>query len=194
MLLRRLASLSLAPLAVLAACADDKDGPPPRDPLEHVAARSTACDAPRGSDLPGQNAPAGCKTDAVCTQGANGRCLQAGLGYAECSYDECASDADCGEGELCDCRGLAGSTRANRCVKAGCRTDADCGGPWCSPSLSPGGCGGTSLAFAGYFCHTGADECIDDADCKGEGAGGASCDYDPGAGHWRCSARDCVSD
>lgn len=189
----------LSALALLAAaCSSDPDrsGPPPKNPIKHRPIRPTACDAPRGSNPPAQGSiGAGCKSDADCTEGANGRCQVAGLAYAACSYDTCTRDADCEGGFLCDCRGTAGSVAANSCVKAGCQSDADCGGPWCSPSLAPGGCGGTSLAFAGYFCHNSADECVDDADCPGESAmGGASCDYDPGEGYWRCSVRSCVSD
>jgi hypothetical protein len=36
----------------------------------------------------------------------------------------------------------------------------------------------------GYFCHTTADACIDDADCPA----GGSCVYDLTKGHWTCAA------
>lgn len=203
MVLHRFAVLLGTALA-LGACADDPlpassveaaaSQPPPRLPAVHVAAVSSACASPRGSREP-TGTVAGCKLDAECTAGLNGRCLVAGLGFAACSYDGCAVDADCGAGGFCDCRD-EGGTGANSCVTGSdCRTDADCGGPYCSPSKKPDGCGGTSLSFQGYFCHSGRDACIDDADCaRPNTAGGASCDYDSGEKKWRCSVRECVSD
>lgn len=190
---------TLASLALLVACssndgaAAEPSGPPPRDPAVHRPTAPATCASPRGSSPPTSDV-AGCRADAECTEGLNGRCLQAGLGYAQCSYDTCTDDAACGEGAMCLCRS-EDSEGPNVCVTAGCRTDADCGGPWCSPSRTPDGCGGTSLRLEGYFCHGAADTCIDDADCQTEGAsGGATCDYDPELRHWRCSVRRCVSD
>lgn len=201
MLLPRLALLVGAAL-VFAACSETLPAnsveaattePPPRVPAVHVAAKSSACGSARGSNEPPDGA--GCKSDDQCTAGKNGRCLRTGLGFAECTYDECVADADCGAGGFCNCRG-EGATTANRCVVGSdCRTDADCGGPFCSPSLTPGGCGGTSLALQGFFCHSARDECIDNADCAGPDVPGeTTCDYDKAEKKWRCSVRECVSD
>jgi hypothetical protein len=68
----------------------------------------------------------------------------------------------------------------NTCVTGNCRVDADCGpGGYCSPSSNPTGCGG----LAGYYCHTLADQCIDDGDCTGSLQ---VCAYSTSAGLWQC--------
>jgi hypothetical protein len=121
---------------------------------------------------------AGPCTDTSCTSGANGRCeclweQNACGSHPICTYDDCASDADCGAGWACLCRetslpaGLtatASDTRRTVCVAASCRVDSDCGaGGYCSPS--------PSIACNDWFdvqyrCHTPADECLSDSDCS----------------------------
>jgi hypothetical protein len=55
---------------------------------------------------------------------------------------------------------------ANQCKKGNCRIDSDCGpGGYCSPATDA--CG----AVLGYYCHTAADECVNDDDCAGRDAG-----------------------
>lgn len=62
------------------------------------------------------------------------------------------------------------------CMPGNCRVDSDCesGGGYCSPSQNAGlfvcsdGCSGTcGGGLTGYYCHTAADECVNDCDCAG---------------------------
>ena len=86
---------------------------------------------------------------------------------------------------MCACQGTPYSTRANVCRPGNCRVDADCGPSGsCSPSQSTSGCGGD---LDGYFCHTAADECIDDADCVTESGMPQFCAHDKPSGHWKCA-------
>ncbi len=98
------------------------------------------------------NGDGGHCADTTCTSGANGRCecfrvpTACGSGPI-CTYDDCASDADCGAGWAFLCRetvlpaglgAMASLTRRTVCVAASCRVDSDCGvGGYCSPSPSP---------------------------------------------------------
>jgi hypothetical protein len=97
-------------------------------------------------------------------------------------------DTDCASGQTCACHdspykgGLD-----NACVAGTCRVDSDCGpGDYCSPSTDTNSCG----FLVGYFCHTLADECIDDTDCKMPMpvVGIATCAYSSSVGHWQCIA------
>jgi hypothetical protein len=142
-------------------------GIPPREPKLHRAA-ATECTAERPPGNVDPSAGGDCTTDAECTTGANGRCVQFLGDPAFCSYDECAKDADCGAASVCECRNPA-AYDANVCVHGNCLLDADCGqGGYCSPSavtLDPFCKEGVPIGSVGYFCHTAEDECIDDEDC-----------------------------
>jgi hypothetical protein len=106
-----------------------------------------------------------------------------------CSYDACAKDTDCGSADICDCRNSAASG-ANLCFHGNCRG----AGAFCSPSA-------TDLTFNcrmgvdpgayGFFCHTPADECVDDADCGGS-ALEHRCLFGVSVGHWACVATQCT--
>ena len=132
---------------------------------------------------------AGGGTGQLCT-GLNPACClpppQPGnLSVPYCTADQCATDSDCPGTSICSCGG--GCTR-NSCLSAECRVDADCGaGLYCSPSL-------VLCTFRVYTCHTPNDTCADDSDCS---PGFGTCNYDSGAGHWRCyvipPAADCAS-
>jgi hypothetical protein len=124
-----------------------------------------------------------------------------------CLYEECTSDDDCGSGSACFCSddatycggGYATSCPllgadsvcacgvANQCKKGNCRTDADCGQDgYCSPAIDD--CG----HVLGYYCHTAADECVNDEDCPGADAGPQAtlgCLPDPDANftRWICT-------
>jgi hypothetical protein len=148
------------------------------------------CPAGRGSgaSFPSEaSAPAGstCHTDANCTAGLNGRCLQGSrfpspFAY-ECSYDECESDAGCRVGLACVCRAFSQDTAANFCTLGGnCLTDADCSAPgYCSLSFDKV-C--PWVSSWGYFCHTPSDECWTDADCVSQ-----NCTFNVIASRWTCS-------
>ena len=129
---------------------------------------------PHNCPCPGAN----CMYDADCTSGVSGRCLapQPLLPGAQCSYDQCFSDADCPANTPCDCRDSAASSTPNSCLTGSdCRVDSDCGaGNYCSPS--PG------LAAA-YHCHTSRDTCVDDSDCRQP----EYCAFNEQTGYWSCA-------
>jgi len=143
--------------------------------------------------------PGGCDNDSQCTQGTNGRCLPPqGNGAGDyCSYDQCATDNDCGAGKVCQC----GATTppygrlGNSCVPGNCRTDSDCGpGGFCSPTEATS-CGSRS-GVVGYYCHTPDDACNNDSDCTDAGMGvssaGGYCAWQPMVSHWQCSYGICT--
>jgi hypothetical protein len=209
--MNRLALLPLLPLCVLWSCVRDEvdtsaddlgtsaDASPdgyvePADALPPVPGlpekhRPVAemCDDVRGPGSANPDFGGACGADAECTEGDNGRCVDF-RGDQQCTYDECFADADCPGMGVCECGGGFWSDN-NVCLNDGnCRTDADCGeGGACSPTL--GSCGNYS-GVAAYYCHTAADECVDDADCTG--LPGGYCAYNPAAGHWMCSDAQCV--
>jgi hypothetical protein len=155
-----------------------------RVPVSHRAS-ADACSTTRGPGTADPTLTGGeCTTDAQCTMGTNGRCMLNGLGarFDFCSYDDCASDADCMTNEVCRCRESASDS--NACVQGDCHTDADCGpGGFCSPSR---GYDRINLGVTGFFCHMPADTCVDDSDCAGD-AGQGACVWFPDMGHWACS-------
>ncbi len=183
-----------------------------RAPAHHRAASPDACPQERGSSEPAPEECTGsptreCEQDGDCTDGTQGRCLRFRVGcLVACSYDECATDADCPDDEPCECRASPTDVRANRCVASGnCRIDSDCGvGGYCSPSHlgevcacrsvdycetvgspcdPPDSCAcGDSCGHA-YYCHTPNDTCLDDSDCTG----GATCSFDLAHENWACA-------
>ncbi|MEO8180527.1 MAG: hypothetical protein ABI895_16960 [Deltaproteobacteria bacterium] len=127
-----------------------------------------------------------CLSDADCTAKDNGRCWE-NRGDWFCTYDTCYSDATCSSGGPCACEGESGSP-GNTCLPGNCQKDTDCGGNgYCSPTF--GTCGDYGGVVA-YYCHTAADTCLDDADCRQGGAG--YCMYSPEVGHWSCGYARCV--
>lgn len=152
---------------------------------------ATMCDDERNDsppDIPDPNPGppyVNCTAHADCTEGANGRCIGNGHDGWYCSYDECFSDDDCDEVCLCG-GGFRGDH--NVCLRNGnCNVDLDCGaGGFCSPTY--GSCGDYSGTVA-YYCHTPADECLDDADCGGYPN---YCAYDTVAGKWTCQDSHCA--
>ena len=152
---------------------------------------AAACDGVRRADEPNNVPPEGsgpfigCRTNATCTAGTNGRCRGNGHDGWTCNYDQCRVDTDCPGKGVCSCEG---GFRADNdvCLVAGCRLDADCGaGGYCSPSL--GACGHFDKVQT-YACHTAADECTDDEEC---GTGG-TCRFEATIGHWKCSTSECA--
>jgi hypothetical protein len=157
-----------------------------RTPLVHRAT-ATPCsrDRPVGTCYPPHG---GCQSDAECTEGRNGRCMNGGIGENYCSYDACVSDGDCAAGTACVCREGRWDTNTI-CGASSCRVDADCeGGFTCSPSR--GQCG--FVGNVGYFCHTAEDTCVDDADCPNDG-GPATQTYCMWNGkRWGCYTSNCA--
>jgi hypothetical protein len=129
-----------------------------------------------------------CVRDEDCSAGENGRCTDFRGGW-QCTYDTCFTDGACDAGGPCRCEG-AFWTDANTCLAGNCRVDADCGsGGYCSPTF--GDCGNYS-GVIGYYCHTPADTCVDDADCVEAGVGAGYCMYRPELAHWVCGYGQCV--
>ena len=142
----------------------------------------------------------GCKSDAECQKGVNGHCQRHMVAHAHfenrCIYDGCSTDDDCkkqdedplstrlGAGPcICGDRG-----EVNACMGGNCRTDADCGSSYCSPSRDfQCGYEGTP----GYYCHTSDDECLNDSDCTTDAGKPAQCRYDPDANRWACRSSEC---
>jgi hypothetical protein len=158
----------------------------PRVPAVHRPA-PVACSHQRGAGNANPDLTFGaCKTDVDCATGTNGRCNHSTFGAQvnNCSYDTCFADTDCGPNTVCTCREDASST--NRCAAVGnCKVDADCGnGNYCSPSVP---FDKINLGVAGFYCHTGADTCVDDADCRQENAPAAACAFEPATSRWACS-------
>ena len=165
-----------------------------RAPAEHRA-QAQACD--RSVPPPGRPDPKamGCKSDAECTDGKNGRCVFHPGSHAAphnaCEASSCFVDDDCTASGKKVCRCTARGGQRSECLAGNCRIDADCGrgaNAFCSPSTgvdSMGACGGTSA----YYCRTAKDTCVEDADCNDPSK---SCAFQPLLGHWACVAnRSC---
>ena len=166
-----------------------------RLPEKHVPSRPV-CDSVRPSSItvPTDGGPdAACSEDSDCTNGTNGRCIQAppsrvvqpGLA---CSYDQCSTQTDCQGGTVCLCREVTQSN-ADVCGNGNCSVDSDCACGACSPSM--GGCI-PIISVVGYYCRTPEDECVNDSDCGQPSAHGPFCSFDTTLGHWRCMAITCA--
>jgi hypothetical protein len=109
-----------------------------------------------------------CQTDADCTA-ANQYC-QYSVGQVIGSWctTGCLTNADCGEGSICQCGDPMGS-----CVPASCQSDADCPGEArCASFATNDGCG----PWTRFSCQTVQDECASNLDCPAgdecDGSGG----------------------
>ncbi len=162
-----------------------------RIPKEHRPA-VVACDATRPPGSAAGTTGGACTKDSDCTTGGkNGRCY-GGLTPNACSFDECATDSECGSA-VCLCRVAARVGAPNVCFRGNCRTDADCAGNFCSPSGADiyWNCTtGVPIGSYGFFCHGPTDECIDHDDCGA--ASNVSCVYDVDAKHFKCLSLVCT--
>ncbi|MCA9655599.1 MAG: ferritin-like domain-containing protein [Myxococcales bacterium] len=109
-----------------------------------------------------------CLSDADCTAGAFGRCIQQPLLFEDmdfcgCVYG-CATDADCGDGRICACGselGAADYPARSMCIPGDCIDDDACGNPMCALGSGDDGCG---FSY-GASCLTPDSACTVDADC-----------------------------
>ncbi len=131
-----------------------------------------------------------CTSDADCVGvsgfSAAGHCIPFD-GQMLCSYDTCFSDEQCGASPaVCLCAGqwhvFAGVSPGNTCRTGSCRTDSDCPGALCSPSV---GFGAAFYGYVGDYCHTAQDQCRCDSDCASPLP---SCAYNPEIGAWACAS------
>jgi hypothetical protein len=156
-----------------------------RVPMNHRADDSACATTPPAGTCTLMPGFAQCTKDSECSTGTNGRCIETmgGALTCFCSYDTCKKDSDCTNGQLCVCHGSAYTGGAgNSCGSGNCRTDADCGGSFCSPSANSMGCGG----LGGYYCHTPSDQCVDDADCPTMN-GPQICAFSSKNSRWECA-------
>jgi hypothetical protein len=134
--------------------------------------------------------PGNCSKDANCMAdgGTNGRCVETGGGvlYCSCTYDTCSGDSACPTGETCAChQSPYTNNQGNTCVQGNCRVDSDCGtNGYCSPADNTMSCG----SLLGYYCHTSADQCIDDSDCSSM-SGFQVCTYVATSSRWECKTQ-----
>lgn len=159
-------------------------------PVEHRTVATACAPSTRSPAVPDAGLLS-CTTDADCAPDGSATAFATCL-RGQCSFDHCLTDADCGATEVCVCAndyyGGNAAYHANICVPANCRVDSDCGpSGYCSPSR--GACG----SFAGYYCHTAADTCVDPTqDCTGCGAGAPACVYEPTSSKFVCGWGGCA--
>jgi hypothetical protein len=162
-------------------------------------ARGAAC--PERKVPPGTgSSPEGCKSDADCKSGIEGRCVGQRVTVdlaprsaerardllaappppplrSQCVYDQCRADKDCGAGARCDCRPGVGSDR-NQCKPLdACLGDRDCS----ADTLCTCGSAGVANACSPGNCRT-------DADCNG-----LACEPDSNGYRFCRSPRDACS-
>lgn len=173
-----------------------------REPLVHFATPQVCRSSDASSLGPDCSDPANpdcaCASDPNnrCRAGPNGVCVYNGNGVVppSCHYDTCITANDCASGSTCLCAGERPAYLTNRCGPSSCRVDADCGaGGYCSPTVAQptGYCGGTGATYAGAYCHTAKDDCVDDSDCTGIYA--PTCAYDLEQGKWSCQSFVCAA-
>ncbi|RYE86967.1 MAG: hypothetical protein EOO75_15080 [Myxococcales bacterium] len=120
--------------------------------------------------MPGGGAE-GCSVNSDCTTKPNGFCGQEfNVNQCQCVYG-CLQDSDCASDELCEC-----GTPVGRCLKASCKSGADC---------TEGGCAQHEIGMPGcgtqaYACQTKADECVSNQDCLDSKQGGLCHVENPG--------------
>lgn len=189
------ADAAVSDMRVTSDMASDADMSLPLDAscLSHAVdvhrAEATECDHSRPpGTTPTAGPPAGCTTDAECTEGINGRCTGNGHDGWNCSYDACFLDSECAGGGVCSCDGESRSG-SNVCATGNCQTDSDCSVGYCSPTL--GSCGHYT-GPVGWYCHTCEDTCLNDSDCVSASGASGYCAFDPLLAHWACSTNECV--
>lgn len=141
-----------------------------------------------------------CSIDADCRERPGGYCrVILPLRRCGCAYG-CTTDVDCAADEACLCGNPVG-----HCVKARCRSDADCHGVRCMGYDSSAGCGDTRLA-----CLSLPQDCQNDDDCRSSNRGPQDqcqsdddcvgfvdyyCTPNPstGTGPWSCRPHDCIA-
>jgi hypothetical protein len=140
-----------------------------------------------------------CTSDADCTAGPHGRCVStstledAGVVTACGCHYACASDVECGAGDVCICGGAVSLGDSwSQCAPASCTSGADCASGHCGVSEYFDGC----RMNVSLSCRAATDACHDDADCASGGGALKLCVLfatAPGdAPSWQCKGWTCV--
>jgi len=109
------------------------------------------------TDLNNPGGVDGCTKDADCTASPNGYCATNSGGQVpgcNCQYG-CVSDANCGEGQICECGDPVG-----QCVPSNCKDDSACGANSLCATYTNNTCYQHSFA-----CQTPEDSCLTDTEC-----------------------------
>lgn len=131
-----------------------------------------------------------CAAHEDCTAGFNGRCFLAqDSGLCSCAYDECFSDLECSPTSLCRCAEQYPFelNTNNACIRAACRTDADCETGLCfgTPFFCGAAAEGETMYIARFACADPNDECRNHETCYCDGSPQRCHPNDDGA--WVCS-------
>ncbi|MCB9529902.1 MAG: ferritin-like domain-containing protein [Myxococcales bacterium] len=124
-----------------------------------------------------------CQQDTDCGDRPHGRCvvlpLGGGIEFCGCRYG-CATDDDCGDGQVCICPGVIDGN--SYCTPAGCETGADCNSGECAVNSTSDGC----YNHPEVACREPAiDMCRTNQDCQDDGAGdGCTLSAE---GNWMCT-------
>jgi hypothetical protein len=114
-----------------------------------------------------------------CTRFALGYCF-AGEGEIATCRSGCVTDADCGDGFICECSHPESPT-GGACMRAiDCTTSVNCG-PGLLCAIVDGGCGSHA-----YACWSPDDECRTSEDCAG-----GYCEYNQALQHRVCGGAAC---
>ncbi len=97
----------------------------------------------------------GCRQNAECVAGVEGRCRRAASNLGVCTYHDCETDGDCAPGERCYC--ASGNLDRNTCVEDLCT--GSCPDYECEPSPMCAGIGGLRLGLLHVACRTEDDTC-----------------------------------
>jgi hypothetical protein len=124
--------------------------------------------------------PGSCTTSADCTAKPNGWCGSSFEAPCGCQYG-CVQDSDCASDELCQCGDPVG-----RCVKASCKSSADCAGGCAQYETGLAGCG-----TQGFSCLTPDDACVSNDQCQTNGQGGL-CHVDNPGDPRKCEPYNCA--
>ncbi len=119
-----------------------------------------------------------CRSDADCTGMLYGSCRRSRPSGPNVCIPGCVKDSECAGDEICVCGEPVGE-----CVKASCKTNADCPHSACAAHATDDACG-----LGGFSCLSDDDECDEDEDC-----GACACAYDEERKVRTCTCRACHS-
>jgi hypothetical protein len=129
-----------------------------------------------------------CTKDTECTAKPNGYCAVFYPGFTNtkrhnyCAYG-CLTDADCGQGQACQC-----GSEIGECTSATtCKSDEDCQGGLC---LQFDSCPG--VPAYDFACQTPSDQCATNTQCRESDAGKQFCTVVGNDNHRECDGVQCA--